>query len=238
VAAAADCGDANSTGHATVAKCCDPVGNTWELETCNFSSLIMREADPIPGGGAPESDCVSEWIVRNPTNVPELDHKGLTSGSQTCVDGDPTCDEDSTVNGHCLFQVSVCVNNEDGRLLDGTEPACLPSEVASWELRQPRPDSPKAVDAANAVALRSALGALGASTVRGSHQEVVTFGTALIEHDRCTDLATIDVPLRGTYLNKKGKVSITGRATTPILPSGKRGTRDTDTLKLFCLPAL
>ena len=50
----------------------------------------------IPGGGKTTTDCLIEWSIDNPANVPALDKRGFINVKQRCVDGDPRCDFDGT----------------------------------------------------------------------------------------------------------------------------------------------
>jgi hypothetical protein len=230
----ANCADADRTGLASVANCCmpGPGSNEWTFETCYFSGVTFGQhaSNLIPGGGSATTDCVSEWVVDDPDNEPELDAKGLVSGTQTCTDGDAICDADGAVNGACVFTVGVCVNNQDPRLLSAGQPACAPVDVRMWELRKPRPDSHRTVDAMNAVALRDAIAALGNGAVGGVHQERVTFTPTLSTGDACTSPAHVVVPLRARG-TRAGRAVVKGRA---HMTNGKM---DTDKVKLVCLPA-
>jgi hypothetical protein len=227
--ATADCNDPSGTGQATVAGCCDPTSNEWTFQTCDFSEFLLGgvAADLIPGKGSSSSDCLTEWIVKNPQNVPSVDRHGFPNWSQTCTDGDALCDADGEPNGTCVFQVAVCINVDDARL----DPACVPSDLQTWEVKKPRPNSPKARDAANATALRDALHELGTGTIGGVDHERVTFEPPLTS-DACTDLVGITVPLRGSTGNRKGVAVFRTKASEA--PSRRR---DGDVLKLTCLPA-
>ena len=97
-------------------------------------------------------------------------------------------------------------------------------------VRKPRPDSRRAVDAANAIALRDAVAALGSGAVEGSHQERVAFAPALSGNDACTSMVHMVVPLRARG-TRGGKALVKGRAHMT------NGTVDKDKVKLVCLPA-
>ena len=62
----------------------------------------------FPGGGSAASDCLAG-----------LEAVGLDQGTRakgvTCNDGDPTCDRDRLVNGHCEFWIRGCLRTEDPR---------------------------------------------------------------------------------------------------------------------------
>src|SRR5207249_2653408 len=78
-------------------------------EHCQFELLV-------PGGGSRSLDCVAEWAVINPMNDPALGADGLPPTRQTCVDGDPSCDADGTVNDECAFTIAVCFTSADPQL--------------------------------------------------------------------------------------------------------------------------
>jgi hypothetical protein len=235
----ASCAGGAGSGCASVALTCARTANEWSFETCDFSSLVLGEPadDLVPGGGKPATDCVAEWVVDNPMNAPELDRKGLPNRTQGCRDGDPVCDADGAADGVCTFRVGVCINNADGRLIarDGS-PACAPSDVAAWELKKPSPTSTKPVESANAVALRTAVASLGASIIGGKHQQIVAFAPPRPDVDACTAFAELAVPLKGPSQNKKAQATIVSATTTSPPPGETRGVRDSDTLKLVCLP--
>ena len=52
----------------------------------------------IAGGEAAKTDCQLELHVVNPTNEPFYDARGRVNPTQTCVDGDASCDADGS--GH------------------------------------------------------------------------------------------------------------------------------------------
>ncbi len=63
--------------------------------------------DPLVevGGGRPaRTDCYA--TLKANVNAPKSNPRSVR-----CVDGDPTCDGDATVNGVCSFAVTVCANS-------------------------------------------------------------------------------------------------------------------------------
>jgi hypothetical protein len=218
-----------------VALVCSQATNAWAFETCDFSSVLVAEpsAGLIPGGGRVASDCSAEWIVNDPLNEPAFDRKGLPNRTQTCTDGDPTCDVDGAADGACTFRIGVCFNTADKRLVQRGVP-CVPSDVASWELKKPKPSSSNPTDAANAVDLRDAIAALGPSTIGGNsgkNQAAIAFAPTLGGADVCTELVTIVVPLEGAL----GEKSFSASGTTSPPVGASRGVQDRDSLKLICL---
>ncbi len=228
-------------GTATVANCCDRIRNEWQFKTCNFSELYLGTlaGDMIPGRGSPKTDCNAEWSVHNPLNDPIADKKDYLNFKQTCTDGDGSCDSDGTADGVCRFSVAMCLNVEDSRLIDknGTE-VCTPTDIDIWRLKKPRPTSNKPQEVANALALRQAMEDLRASTVGGKHSEEVTYDVPLAEAGICSDVVSVEVPLKitGSGKKKKGKATLKMQVETSP-PVGKtKGIKDTDKVKLTCLP--
>jgi hypothetical protein len=212
---------------------CTCGSNTWTFETCDFSNMLLGDpvAELIPGGGTPATDCVMEWSVVNPFNAPERDKKGFPNKSQTCTDGDPLCDTDGSENGTCTFRVGLCFNNDDQRLVKAGTPVCTAADVATWELKKPLPTSANPDESVNALALRSAIAALGASSLSGVNQQLLTFTPALAAAPACSPLVSVTVPIHG----RKGRASLGARATTTVASGARRGVRDNDRLKLICV---
>jgi hypothetical protein len=233
-AAAANCSHTAGEMCATVALACARENDGWTFETCDFSTIAVGEAaaDLVPGGGSAVTDCVAEWSVDAWLQNPAVDRKGLPKAEHICRDGDPGCDGDHTVNGQCIFRAGACLNNADSRL-----PACTPRDVVTWELKKPRPNSPKPVEAANALALREVVRALGNGTTGGQHGEIVTFTPPFDVTASCSELATFTVPLKGASQNKTGKQKIRTRTITTAPPAAAKGIKDVDTLILTCVPA-
>ena len=201
---------------------CDD-GGTVAGDGC---SELCRYEQLVPGKGSPATDCLAEWAVVNPGNLPYLDRKGLPSFKQRCVDGDSRCDADGTVDDACRFRVAVCLRNTDGNLpLCGAYPP-----VGSYALLKPRPDDHLPVTAANAATLLAGFARLGSATAGGPHANVLTFAVplAVTAPDNCTTLAEVIVPLHG----KRGSLTLKGRAATSTPFTS--GTKDTDVLRLTC----
>jgi cysteine-rich repeat protein len=222
-------------GCATVALACSTTDNAWEFETCDFSDMLLGEAAAglVPGGGSAGTDCMVEWVVQNPLNQPATDHKGLPSRTQSCADGDPLCDADGTANGVCAFRVGLCVNLADARLRKRDVAVCHASTIGTFELRKPRLTSRVAVEAANAAALRNTIASIGVATFSSQHPETLIYSPPLADADACTDPVEVNVPLRG---GATGKTTLGARATAAALPGQHPGAKDSDTLKLVCLP--
>jgi hypothetical protein len=236
----ADCGDAPGTDQATVANCCDPTANEWVFQTCSFSEFFLggTASDLVPSKGNPKKNCVAEWVIDNPLNDPYVDKAGFPNFKQTCMDGDAICDKDGVANGTCVFAIGVCFNLDDPRLTDKDgNVACTPSDLETWKLKKPRPDSSKPFEAANALALRDAVQALGTATIGGKHQEELTFSPGVTGADICTAPVLVELPLKGPGQDRRSNASLKMQSITSAPPEGGRGTRDSDKLKLTCLPS-
>ncbi len=184
---------------------CDD-GNLVAGDGCGPACTLER----IPGGGSASSDCESEWIVANPTNVPLLDGHGKMRRTQRCVDDDPACDFDGGTPGACTFHVRVCAGNTDVA-------GCSPSGLARWELAKP---------SSTQAAHRPALAA-----VRAAFAGVPAALTGTSSPDLCTDVLDVVVPLRGSAPHYG-----TGSLVLGATATGASGIRDKDTLKLLCVP--
>lgn len=179
--------------------------------------------DLIPGGGSRAKDCQTEYLVMNPDNTPRLDGRGLPRRTQTCRDGDATCDADAVADGQCTLLVGLCLVNADPRL------PCSSPPVATWELRSPRTSSLRPIDVTNANALLTAVEAIpGPFTTsrEGPRNNVVRFTPPA--PGGCTDLAPFVVPTRGT---RPGRTRLAARSA-----DAARLFRDGDRLKLVCTP--
>jgi len=229
--AIADCNSEPGHEQATVANCCLPGSNTWIFQTCSFSEyfLGLPAGDLIPGKGKASNDCAAEWAVRNPQNQPFIE-RGYPSLKQSCIDGDPSCDLDGLPDGKCEFELAVCLNVNDPRLLDAAgNGACTPGSITSWSISSPKPDSSKPNEAANAQALRAKIADLAPTTIGGRHQEQVIFNPPLSSTDTCTAPATFRVPLRSPTRVGKAKLK---------MQTIMNETRDADMLTLLCVPPL
>jgi cysteine-rich repeat protein len=199
------CGDG-----VTVRACgeeCDD-GNAALLDGCTPACRLER----IPGGGSPKTDCLSEWVIDNPTTVPPYDKRGAINPKQSCRDGDPRCDFGG-VPGSCTFHVRVCGN-------DTNVPGCVASDrLASWVVE--RPTLTQAAKQPWMATLRDALD----GTVPGA-----IIGPAV--PDVCSDVVAVTVPLRAAPSGSKaGRVKLQSRA------ADYAGRIDKDKLALECRPA-
>ncbi|HZI43755.1 MAG TPA: carboxypeptidase regulatory-like domain-containing protein, partial [Ilumatobacter sp.] len=157
----------------------------------------------VPGRGSMATECIVEFDGVT-LNYPPGNEKRVQ-----CTDGDVACDADGAANGICEFNLRVCLNNTDPRY-----PACTPSDVASFVLKNKPTTSPKFDP--QLAALQAAVDAIGLPT------------SASV----CTNLQTVTVPLRvkgGNFVRGKKKVKHVTLTSTNV--------KDVDSLKLFCEPS-
>lgn len=182
---------------------------------CRLSTATCDPTFFVPGGGPPGPECLAEWRVRNATARPGADGKAAVR--QRCKDGDAGCDSEPG-GGVCGFEVALCFDRDDARLMRGPAP-CRRTPIESWTLLHPAANDPAAIAALAAVA------ALGPSSTAGTS---VTFAPPLETKERCTATIHLAVPTRG------------GRAGTLTLRTRTAGAggrpRDADTLRLVCAP--
>ncbi|MBI4518928.1 MAG: hypothetical protein HY699_24315 [Deltaproteobacteria bacterium] len=92
----------------------------WLLAAAGLPAVAQCPDDcPVPGGGSGSVDCLAEF-----DGLPAV-HRVVS-----CQDGDTSCDQDGTANGACVFDVIVCLNQDDPRL-----PACTAKGVSSFKIR-------------------------------------------------------------------------------------------------------
>jgi hypothetical protein len=148
--------------------------------------------------------------------------------SQTCRDGDGTCDADGAADGICSFELALCFN-----CVVPTLPTCLPLPTHEYGLFRPRLASHRQVDVDNGSAMLDAVRALG-GTPRERTPFVIDFDPPLSD-GICTVLVSFEVPLRRTSRGPRAtRTTIRARALAPM-PGGVRW--DADFLRLVCLPA-
>ncbi len=182
-------------------------GNAVAGDGCSPTCALER----VPGGGSSTTECYTEWSVENPANDPLLE-KGKFRRTQTCTDGDSRCDFDGAA-GTCTFHIRQCANNTD-------IPGCTAgSRLSSWQLRAP--STSQAAKLPVVAAARAALAGTIPSTIVGPSAR-----------DVCSPAAAVPVGLRGSA----GAYRV-GKLVLKTIATQYDGTRDTDMLKLICLPA-
>ncbi len=218
-----------------------PSGVAGPGEQCDFGDDVPGDGcDPfcqfeqlVPGGGTLSADCIAEWAVINPFNVPYLDTDGLPNTSQSCVDGDPSCDFDGAPfqsNDICVFRVALCLQNADPNLPECTAPA----GIAKYVLVSPRPNSAAQVDADNAIAIMASFGRLSSVPPSGDSSNTLVFDPPMVltPPDNCTDTVEILVERRG-YAERSEKFRTNTYSVPPL--GGTRNIEDSDTLLLTCV---
>ncbi len=175
----------------------------------------------IPGKGSPKTDCSAEVLVDAPA-TPE----NLAKAQITLTDGG-SADFDESANGTCVVHLFLCLNNTDPRIVDNHAVQCQSADVNLFELKKPRPDAKKVVEAANGVALMNAARALGASVTIGDHGSILDYGPAVTAQNVCAP-TYLRVPLK--------KPGVKGKQTFKILVTRSDGQKDTDTIKVTCNP--
>src|SRR5262245_40053025 len=170
-------------------------------------------------GGRTRNSCMAEWQIKNPGG--EV-NEGFPSRTQTCVDGDPTCDQDGATDGKCVYQVGVCAHETDARL-----PDCDPTQVESISINKPNVLKPgDAVDGTNGTALKNAIAGLGLTVRAGTN--VLVPGVPDLLHDHCTAATGITVP-HAAGLPGVRQLNISAR-------DGLGARMRENTVNLVCLP--
>ena len=90
---------------ATCSEECDD-GNATDVDGCAPTCRL----DSVLGGSEPD-DCLLRVAFKSPTR----DGGDAIASTQTCTDGDPTCDDDPAA-GRCGFTLAGCVGLTDPRL--------------------------------------------------------------------------------------------------------------------------
>jgi len=174
----------------------------------------------IPGKGSNATDCISEVFIDAPVTPTVIQKAKLT-----IVDGSGA-DFDGTANGSCAVHMVICINNNDPRIVSGAGTQCQPTNVDTFELKKPRPDSSRPEDQANAVTMLAALRTLGASTTTGDHHNVIDYTVPVATADKCVGTYVV-IPLRNGVATKKlFKTKVTR----------DDGVKDLDLFSVTCAP--
>lgn len=93
-----------------------PVGEVTEVLIRGFTRRLpllaigaacllasAAHATTVGGGGSKKTDCYA--VFETSVALPENKRKVI------CVDGDPACDFDATIDGQCTFDLAVCINS-------------------------------------------------------------------------------------------------------------------------------
>jgi len=175
-----------------------------------LSSPAGAAVDPpveLGGGGSRATDCYATFKAN--ATIPN----GAPRRVQ-CVDGDPTCDADATVDGVCSFDVAVCANSsfdsscsspgvESVFVLHSLDDGVDPDFHPDWQSLQGRVDTE--IEPPTTVA------------------------------NLCTSPSTVRLRVDGPVRNNRCRP--TRKTLRMITVSQGAGTQDSDTLRLTCLPA-
>jgi len=208
----------------------------------------------IPGKGPASKDCHGEWLVLT-TPPPSINPKtNLPDFRVSCQNGNPGCDFDNDgTDDHCTVRVRVCINNVDPRL------ACTAADVASFDLKKPRPGRPAndAFDNSNVNEFKKAMGggtcdndasrsclvngdcqlsgnctdppAIGVTFLQG--KATLIAGSPNSAPDNCSNVMQLQVPLKTTASGFKAKKKV-----FRYLARTSAGVKDGDVLKITCVP--
>jgi len=151
----------------------------------------------VPGSSSSRNGCDLEWLFMP---APELPASGIPRRSISCREGDATCDLDGKSDARCTFRLSLCINNDDPRV-----PSCIPSQLDSFEVRQPNPQRPlDAADSANLAGLEAAAGPAGFGVTVRRGDLVVSRGVPNATRNLCSAPLSIVVPLGGSTTRTTG----------------------------------
>ncbi len=180
----------------------------------------------IPGRGSQRLDCHLEWVV---TPVPAL-RREIPKNRSICYESDRGCDFDlDPANKSCTFHAALCINNSDPRLS-----SCVPSDLATFEVTQPKA-SGDAADLSNLAVLETqagnGTGAFHVSVVR--KKTPIANGSPNPTPDLCSAPLSIVVPLK----ERASGTPTSGRRTLSVTGTTSAGKHDSDSLKLECRPS-
>ena len=229
-------------------------------DACDAECTATAPGVCVPGRGKPATECYHEFMVITDPPPAENPKTNLPNFRINCQNGNSSCDFDNdATDDHCTFNVRVCFNNSDPRF-----PLCSPRDVATFDLKKPRPGAVHndVFDTANVSefervvsggtcdndSTRSCLSAadctgggsctdppiVGAEFVHGRNTLIAGSPSGIL--DNCSDIMELKVPLRLTGVGYKKKTKVF-RVKTRTSPPPNSGEVDTDVLKLTCVPA-
>lgn len=177
-------------------------------------SLTLAVATPVAalvigGGGSKATDCLLALSV-------DANHPLTAPRQVRCTDGDPTCDDDGTVNGVCTLRVAVCANST-------YNPSCTLAGLAAVTVEHALDNGDPRFDP-DFQALQTRIDA--------------DLSPPVLTADTCTTTSLVRVPIKGPLGNNacgRGKKKLRLRALSTAGPGGTR--EDKDTLKMQCAPA-
>ncbi len=188
--------------------------NTAQCSRLAVLAAVLACAAPaaaviVGGGGSASKDClvVFEAPANDPLGAPR---------SVRCVDGDPACDSDGSINGICSIEISVCLNST-------FNPACTLDGVSSINVAHSDDNGEPKFDP-DFLALRNQIG--------------MDFNFPVSGADTCSGTVVIRVPIKGPIGNNKCSQTKKKLKIESVSTAGPSGvSNDTDTLKLYCAPA-
>ncbi len=191
-------------------ECDDGASNGAPGDPCDATCHVVQGGNTvfIPAAKRGSTGCMLEWALQTSPVAGFPDH------TQTCIDGDPACDQDGNTDGVCTFAARACINVTDPRL-----PKCPPHFVGDLNVRRPSPTRPvDQTEADNASPFVAALEALG-PTVR-SGDTTLQQGTATPTRDKCSPTFQVRIPhaegTTGRRLLSATATSSVGRASNRI----------------------
>jgi cysteine-rich repeat protein len=146
-------------------------------------------------GTKARNGCLVQWDLV--TADPALDRNGNPDNEQSCIDGDPNCDQDGLINNLCTWDVSAClgVNNAE-------KPLCDAERIVFAKLRKPRVGFGRdPVDLGNADTVAAALIGLGGTVKSGT--TTLQNGPDLPENGICTNSFEFLVPVGARALSAR-----------------------------------
>lgn len=177
------------------------------LMIASRSPAMVDPPVEVGGGGSRATDCYATFKAN--VNVPLSRPRRVR-----CVDGDPSCDADATVDGVCSFAVAICANST-------SDPDCTSAGVESLFVLHSQDDG---VDPEFAPDLQS---------LQSRIETDIEAPTATA--DLCTTPATVHLRTLGPVRNNTCRQSRTTVTLITVPHAG--GTLDRDTLRLVCVPA-
>jgi hypothetical protein len=163
----------------------------------------------VYGGGSSTTDCMMVFDMPGankpaPPRAPKL---------VDCEDGDPTCDDDGTRNGECVFEIGLCVNETGSS-------RCEPVQVDEVTIEHAEDNGDPRFDV-DWQALQLRANSLGFTND-------VT--------DDCSTSSTVTVRLRGPLANQKMKKQKKRMRAVAAGRVANGAATDSDKVKFICRP--
>lgn len=186
-----------------------------------FAAVVLLASGPgaafavteVGGGGGKATDCLTTFKAE--VNFPTANPRHTR-----CVDGDPNCDADATVNGVCTIPLIVCANSTFSTScnLNGVQTITVDHAIDNGE---PKFDP-------DFQALQTRI-----------HDDLFPMGPPTTTADLCTTASNIRVPIKGPLGSSnacgRGKTKKVKITTVSQLLDGHTFT-DVDVMRLQCDP--